>query len=1054
MGAVVGRSLAEQKVITYAKMMQKSEGLWNSILVFLGALSLLSAIPFYPLPVAFFIALLAGGVAFKYPHFGVLLGFVAALPSLAYQSTILGWLGLLLLAIVLFEMFDNWGVVALLEVVCLAPFAAFPLSLFSGFVYLLMVWGSLHFGSRKSVIVSVPAVLIILLLSASWLVQNSAYLPITQGLYAPGMNALMVSRPAVGLGEIAGAVGPALGNAFNFMGTKDVFPALGKIWDNFMRLIFMDFGLFQIIVWAAALYLVGWLSGTLKGRWAQTMSAAALLLVPLLYFAMSLVLRFPFRAEMVFYAAASVAVVGALDFAGIKISRERALRAEERMRKFGKFGMEAVRPEETMESLEDIGGYEGLKKELRDAIVTPLREKELAEAYGLKPPSGVLLFGPPGTGKTMLMRALAKELGFAYTYVKSSDIMSMWVGESLPYDEKILIKDENGKIGFEKIGKIVEEKRDVRVLSFDEKGKASFSRIKKHIKHRCSSPIYEVRTKTGRKIRVTKYHSLFTYKNGRIESVATSELVPESSSIAVTVGGEGLDAVTDDIYLDRVEEIRRVGDEEFVYDIAVEPCQNFVAGFGGIFAHNSEKNVAEVFENARKAAPSILFFDEIDAMAKKRTEYTADDVAPRVLSVFLQEMDGFAKAKKPVIVVGATNAPNKLDPALMRPGRFDKIIYMPLPDYEARKAIFRVHLSKIPATAPDVDLDLLAKKTERYSGADIKNVVSEAMNVAAQDAMAQKKIVPVGMSHLLKVLEFTKPSTTFAQLEEYDLFKVDFERSMAREARPPAKEEKKLKWGDVADLEDVKRAFREAIEIPLLHPELMEQYKVRPARGILMFGPPGCGKTLVVKAAADEMGIVFLTVSGAQLMKQGYGHAVNVIKETFNRARENPPAVIFVDEIETVAPAREAGRSDIVGQFLTEMDGLKELRGVMVVGATNKPFLLDPAILRPGRFDKIFYVHPPDAKGREQLFAIHLGEFAKGLDLEKLARLSEGFSGADIASLAQEVKMYMVRERIAGREPRIDTERVLQMLSMRRPSITHEALMEYEAFLREYGERH
>jgi transitional endoplasmic reticulum ATPase len=255
-------------------------------------------------------------------------------------------------------------------------------------------------------------------------------------------------------------------------------------------------------------------------------------------------------------------------------------------------------------------------------------------------------------------------------------------------------------------------------------------------------------------------------------------------------------------------------------------------------------------------------------------------------------------------------------------------------------------------------------------------------------------------------------------------------------------------------LEDVKGAFREAIEIPLLHPELMEQYHVRPSRGILMFGPPGCGKTLVVKAAADEMDIVFLTVSGAQLMKQGYGHAVNVIKETFNRARENPPAVVFVDEIETIAPSREMGRTDIVGQFLTEMDGLKELKGVVVVGATNKPSMLDPAILRPGRFDKIFYIHPPDAKGRGQLFSIHFGEFAKGLDLAKLARLSEGFSGADIAALAQEAKMQMVRDRIAGREPRITTDEVLRMLSMRRPSITAQALMEYEDFLREYGERH
>ncbi len=896
MGSVVGRSLAEQKLITYLKLAERSEGLWNSVLVFLGALSLLSAIPFYPLPLALFLAMVCGIVAFRFPHFGLLIGFVVVMPALAYQSTILAWIGLLLLAVVLFEMFENWGVIALLEIVCLAPFAAFPLSLFSGFVYLFMIWGSLHFGSRKSVIISVPAVLMMLLLSSIWLADNSAYLPVVKSLYEPGFDELTVDRPAVGLGEVGGSIGAAFANAFNLTGARDVFPALGKIWDNLMRLIFMDFGLFQIVVWAGVLYLVGWLPAQLKGRRTQTISAAALLLVPLLYFLMGLVLRFQFSPMMAFYAVASVAVVAGMDLLGLKISKEKEIRAEERMQKFGKFGMKGMSPGDLRESLSDVGGYEDVKKELRDSIMMPLQEKELAEAYGLKPPSGVLLFGPPGTGKTLLMRALAKELGFSFTEVKASDIMSMWVGES-------------------------------------------------------------------------------------------------------------------------------------------------------------EKNIADIFDKARKSAPSIVFFDEIDSLAKKRTEMAQDDVGPRVLSVFLQEMDGFAKAKKPVIVVGATNVPNKLDPALMRPGRFDKIIYMHLPDYEARKAIFKVHLSKIP-TAPDVDAGRLAKETERYSGADIKNVVTEALNAAAQKAMAEKRIVPVGMRQLLDVLEYTKPSTTFAQLEDYDEFKVDFERSAAKEARPAEKAEKKLTWNDVADLEDVKGAFHEAIEIPLLHPELMEQYKVRPSRGILMFGPPGCGKTLVVKAAADEMDITFLTVSGAQIMKKGYGHAVNVIKETFNRARENPPAVVFVDEIETIAPSRESGRADIVGQFLTEMDGLKELKGVVVVGATNKPSLLDPAILRPGRFDKIFYVHPPDVNGREQLFSIHLGEFAKGLDVAKLARLSEGFSGADIASLAQEVKMYMVRERIAGREPGLDTEKVLQMLSMRRPSISHELLMEYESFLREYGVRH
>ncbi|MFA5411864.1 MAG: AAA family ATPase [Candidatus Micrarchaeia archaeon] len=893
----VGRSLNEQKVLSYAKMVEKSEGFWNSILVFLGALSILSAIPFYPLPVAFVAALVCGVIAFKAPHFGVALGVLLVLPALAYQSTILAWIGLLLFALVLFEMFDNWGVIALLEVVCLAPFAAYPFAMFAGFIYLLMAWGSLHFGSGKSVIISVPAVLLILLLSSLWLVQNNAYLPVTLSLYEPGLQSLMISKPAMGMGDFAGAIGPALANAFNFAGARDIFPALGKIWDNLMRLLFMDFGLFQIIIWAAALYVVGWLPAQLKGKWTQAMSAAALLIVPILYFAMSLVMRFPFNPMMLFYVIASILVLAALDLAGVKISKEKMIRAKEKLKGFGKLGVQDLRLGAGEQGLSDVGGYEDVKKELKDSIITPLQERELADAYGLKPPSGILLFGPPGTGKTMLMRAFSKELGYGFYYVKTSEILSKWVGES-------------------------------------------------------------------------------------------------------------------------------------------------------------EKNVSEIFETARKSAPAIIFFDELDAIGKKRSESGVDEVGPRVLSTMLQEIDGYKDDKKPVIVVGATNVPNKLDPALMRPGRFDKIIYMHLPDLEARKAIFKVHLSRIKYKSTDIDYDKLAKMTDRYSGADIKNVVTEALNAAAQKAKQVKKIIQVEMADLLNVLNYTKPSTTFSQLEDYEEFKTDFERSIAKEVKPTKEEKKVVGWKDVADLEDVKGAFKEAIEVPLLHPELMEKYGVKATGGILMFGPPGCGKTLVVKAAANEMDVTMLTVSGAQLMKKGYGHAVNVIKETFNRARENPPALIFVDEIETIAPSREMGRADVVGQFLTEMDGLKELKGVVVIGATNKPSMLDPAILRPGRFDKLFYIHPPDAKGREQLFAIHFGEFARGLDLAKLARLSEGFSGADIAALAQEAKMQMVRDRLAGREPRTSTDEVLRMLSMRRPSITAQALMEYEVFLREYGERH
>ncbi|MDD5337733.1 MAG: ATP-binding protein, partial [Candidatus ainarchaeum sp.] len=217
--------------------------------------------------------------------------------------------------------------------------------------------------------------------------------------------------------------------------------------------------------------------------------------------------------------------------------------------------------------------------------------------------------------------------------------------------------------------------------------------------------------------------------------------------------------------------------------------------------------------------------------------------------------------------------------------------------------------------------------------------------------------------------------------------------------------------------------------------------------------PPGCGKTLIVRAASGELKAAFITVSGAELVKRGYSQAVSVLKEAFLRAKENTPAILFIDEIETMAPSRARGGGDIVGQLLTEMDGMKELKGVVVIGATNKPDILDPAILRPGRFDKIFYIPPPDLEGRKQVFQINLGDFAQGIDLERLAQESEGFSAADIASVAQAAKMEALREKIKGGAPKIGTAQLLKILEARRPSITESMLEEYQGFMNEYGER-
>ncbi len=1068
----IQKSFTQQKIVAYLRMAQENESLWNAILVSLGALFLLSSIPFYPSYSVPFLAIACGVIAFKYPPGGILLSSLLAFPAVAYQSAIFGWLYLIILAAILFEIYDNWAVIAVLKILILAPFS-FGGLIFGWITILGMALGTFHFGSKKSLMIAVPAVFIILLLSSLWL-KDTVYFPIVMKIHEPGNPDLLFEKPEVIPTELINKAIDSISSLLSTDNTRKLMPAIEKLFGSIFNVLFSDSGLIQLIVWTAALYAMGQLSGIIK-KHSALISSFVLLFVAIAYFGISALLGTVFRYELVAAIVGSIAIIGCLEQFGIKISRESEVQRGEQLKSFGKFGIQDIGLAKGEKGLDSVGGYEDVKQELRDAILLPLEKKDIAYMYGIKPPTGILLFGPPGTGKTMLMRALAAELKYGFYYVKSSDLLSMWYGESLPYNEKIVILNESGRVCLREIGKVVEERQEVRVLSFDQHRNTVFADIKDWIKHRCTSPIYEVRTKTGRRIRVTDYHSLFTWDGNKIVSIATNKIIPKKSYIAVPykIEFDGSDVseqefltslknngsaenkllvhANGDIYLDRVEEIKRVDDEKYVYDISVNPCQNFVGGFGGIFAHNSEKNVAELFSIARTNAPCILFFDEVDAIGKKRSGFSTDDVAPRVLTTLLQEMDGMPKsAKKPVMVVAATNMPHQLDPALLRPGRIDKIIYMHLPDLEARKAIFKVSLKRTPL-AENVDFDRLAAKTERFSGADIKNITQEAIKLAAKEAITTNSIVPISMDHLMKVINVTKPSTSLALIDDHEQFRLDFERRIG------GKEEKKkdevTKWEDIVGLDDVKKTLLETIQLPLLHEDLMKEFKVKPTKGILLFGPPGTGKTLIVKAASNELKVSFQTLSGAELMKQGYTQAVNVIKEVFNRGRENTPAIIFVDEIETFAPARGIGSSEIVGQFLSEMDGLKELKGVVVIAATNRPAILDPAILRPGRFDKIFFIPSPTEKGRVEMFKLYLGKFAEGIDLVEVAKRTAGFSGADIAAICQEVKMEALRARLEGKESKVEEQRLLKIISKRRPSISKELLGEYDEFLVKYGER-
>ncbi len=885
------KSLASQKVAAYVSLVKESERFWDFLLVSLAVLLTLSAIQFYPLLIVLVLAAVCGGIAYRSPPIGLIAGVVLAFPAVIYQSAIFGWIFLLIIALLLFEAFANWKLISMLLIIIMAPFSFGRLPFVGAISVFGMVASSFYFGSRKSILVAVPAVLCILLLSSLLLVQNSAFMPVNLAVYSSS-DELMFGRSAVGLMDIGTELGKAFGRFTNAENISLFFTSVALMAGHLYKILVNDSGLIQIAGWAVVLYLVSFISGRLSKRPQFLSTLALLLLVPVYYFAY-LVSATAFNIGFPVIVAVSIIAFGLLEHFNLTITREAAIERSEKMKSYGKFGFKDVGAAST-ESLSDVGGYNDVKQELRDAIIMPLEKKDIAHAYGMKPPSGILLFGPPGTGKTMLMRALAKELKYNFVEVKCSQILSQWYGES-------------------------------------------------------------------------------------------------------------------------------------------------------------EKNILEIFNNARKSAPTILFFDEIDSIGKKRTAAGTDEVTPRVLSALLQEMDGAVKTKASVIVVGTTNVPNQLDPALLRPGRFDKIIYMRLPNIEEREDIFRVLTKSLPLTT-DIDFKMLARKTERFSGADIKNVVKEAKRMAAKEATAAGKIVPLSMEHFLRLIKVIKPSTTYEHIEDYERFRMDFERSVAVEEKQPVKK-KEVKWEDVAGMKDVKNALLEAIQLPLLHEDLMKKFEIKPSKGVMLFGPPGTGKTLLVKAAANELNVSFQSLSGADLTKRGPFYAVNIIKESFNRARENVPSILFIDEIETFAPARGAMSSEIVGQFLTEMDGVRELKGVVVIAATNRPDLLDAALLRPGRFDKIFYIPPPDEPTRTEIFKIHLGEFAKGVDITQLAKITNGFSGADISSACQQAKMLALRQKLAGEEPRITTELMNRILSARRPSITPGMLALYKSFLDKYGER-
>jgi len=557
---------------------------------------------------------------------------------------------------------------------------------------------------------------------------------------------------------------------------------------------------------------------------------------------------------------------------------------------------------------EDIGGLHDAIKKVREMIELPLRHPELFTRLGIEPPKGILLYGPPGSGKTLLARAVANESGANFTVINGPEIMSKWYGQS-------------------------------------------------------------------------------------------------------------------------------------------------------------EENLRKVFDDAEKNAPSIIFFDEIDAIAPKR-EDVSGEVERRVVSQILTLMDGL-KSRGKVIVIAATNRHNAIDPALRRPGRFDREIEIGVPDQKGRREMLDIHTRNMPM-ADDVDKEWLASVTYGFVGADISALAKEAAMLALRRNLPEiswkeHEEIPVKI------------------LEDLRVTKDDFQEAL-KVVEPSAMREvmveiPKVTWNDVGGLESVKQSLKEVVEWPLKNPEAFTRMGIRPPTGVLLYGPPGTGKTMLAKAVANESGANFISIKGPEIMSKWVGESEKHIREIFKRAKQVAPTIIFLDEMDSIAPRRglEVGtrvHENIVSQILTEMSGLEELHNVVVIAATNRPDMLDQAVLRPGRFDRQVLVGAPDEKARLEILKIHTKsmplegtaelmeklqkeksesrkkELSRKIDahkekiLTRLAKETDGYSGADLEAMVREAALNALRKNFKAKS--VTRTDLTESMKNSKPSINENMVKFYE----------
>ncbi|MBS0502780.1 MAG: CDC48 family AAA ATPase [Proteobacteria bacterium] len=455
----------------------------------------------------------------------------------------------------------------------------------------------------------------------------------------------------------------------------------------------------------------------------------------------------------------------------------------------------------------------------------------------------------------------------------------------------------------------------------------------------------------------------------------------------------------------------------------------------------SEKALRDIFEQATQNAPSIIFIDEIDSIAPKRGQVTGE-AEKRLVAQLLTLMDGL-EPRANLMVIAATNRPEAIDEALRRPGRFDREIVIGVPDERGRREILGIHTRGMPLD-PGVDLDELARTTYGFVGADLGALAREAAIEAV------RRIMPK-----LNLEERTIPPEV---LDTLSVTREDFIEALKR-VQPSAMREvmvqkPNVRWDDVGGLDDARERLREGVELPLKNPDAFRRLGIRPAKGFLLYGPPGTGKTLLAKAVAREAEANFIATKSSDLLSKWYGESEQQIARLFARARQVAPTVIFFDELDSLVPARGGGLGEpqvterVVNTILAEMDGLEELQSVVVIGATNRPNLIDPALLRPGRFDELVYVSVPDEAGRKRILEVHTAKMplANDVDLASIAARTDRFTGADLEDLVRRAGLAALREGLAGggAGQTVSMAHFEKALEETRASVTPEMEREYE----------